>query len=122
MSTERVKKMQQPIEHQQQQKQVKVKIQKKQWVSTGEKVLYSAATGVIALASVFMVHFSSTTDTLNRDIQQAEQKISQQEAVNDSLAYDAKELSNPDRILQIAKDNGLEMQNAEVKQAGYVGN
>ncbi|GGF11788.1 hypothetical protein GCM10010954_08010 [Halobacillus andaensis] len=122
MSIERARKLQQPMEKQQEQQQVKVKVQKKQWVSTGEKVLYSMATGLVVIASVFMVQFSSTTDTLNRDIQKMEQKIGQQQSVNDNLAYEAKELSNPDRILQIAKDNGLEMQNAEVKQAGVVGN
>ncbi|MFG6149009.1 cell division protein FtsL [Halobacillus sp. B23F22_1] len=122
MSIERARKLQQPMEKQQEQQQVKVKVQKKQWVSTGEKVLYSMATGLVVIASVFMVQFSSATDTLNRDIQKMEQKIGQQQSVNDNLAYEAKELSNPDRILQIAKDNGLEMQNAEVKQAGVVGN
>ncbi|MFC7061303.1 cell division protein FtsL [Halobacillus seohaensis] len=121
MSIERARSIQQPIEHQPK-KQVQVKVQKKQWISTGEKALYSLATGVVILASVFMVQFTSSTDTLNRDIQKMEQQISQQESQNDNLAYEAKELSNPDRILQIAKENGLEMQNAEVKQAGLVGN
>ncbi|MCP3026214.1 cell division protein FtsL [Halobacillus sp. A5] len=122
MSLERARKLQQPVERQQEQKQVKVKVQKKQWISTGEKVLYSMATGLVVIASVFMVQFTSTTDTLNRDIQNIEQEISQQKSDNENIAYEAKELSNPDRILQIAKDNGLEMQNAEVKQAGVVGN
>ncbi|WP_101843794.1 cell division protein FtsL [Halobacillus sp. Marseille-P3879] len=122
MSMERARKLQQPVERQQEQKQIKVKVQKKQWISTGEKVLYSLATGLVVIASVFMVQFTSTTDTLNRDIQNMEQEIAQQKSDNDSLAYKAKELSNPDRILEIAKENGLELQNAEVKQAGVVGN
>ncbi|WP_082234265.1 cell division protein FtsL [Halobacillus massiliensis] len=121
MSIERARNYQ-PIEQQQPKKQVKVKIQKKQWISTGEKALYSLATGVVIAASVFMVNFTSGTDTLNRDIQKMETKIEQQKASNENLAFEAKELSNPDRILQIAKENGLKIQNAEVKQAGVMGN
>ncbi|WP_163530400.1 cell division protein FtsL [Halobacillus ihumii] len=121
MSTERVRDLQQPVQEPNKQ-QPKVKVHKKQWISTGEKFLYSAFTGVVVAASIFMVNFTSSTDTLNRNIQQLEQEVEQQAAHNETLAYQVKELSNPDRILEIAKEHGLDIQNAKVKQAGYLGN
>ncbi|GGC80590.1 cell division protein FtsL [Thalassobacillus devorans] len=120
MNAEQIKHMQQPEE--QQQKQVKVKVQKKRWISRGEKFLYTAVSGIVLTASVFMVQFSSTTDALNRDVQKLEQHVKVQKAENESLQYEVKELSNPDRILKIAKENGLNIQNAQVKQASTIGN
>ncbi|MCA0969374.1 cell division protein FtsL [Halobacillus litoralis] len=123
MSVEHARKQQQPLHQQKKQKQVKVKIQKKkQWISTGEKFLYSIATAAVVASSLVLVQFSSSTDSLNRDIRTMEQNISKQESANENLAYQVKELSNPDRILRIAKENGLNIQNAQVKQAGTVGN
>ncbi|TGB05011.1 cell division protein FtsL [Halobacillus salinus] len=123
MSVEHARREQQPLQQPNKQKQVKVKVhKKKQWISTGEKFLYSIATAAVVASSLFLVQFSSSTDALNRDIRSLEQNISSQEAKNENLAYQVKELSNPDRILQIAKENGLDIQNAQVKQAGTIGN
>lgn len=122
MSLEQVRHEQQPIQQPEREKQVKVKVNKKRWISTGEKFLYSVATTAVVAASVFLVQFSSTTDSLNRDIRSLEQDITQQQSQNENLAYQVKELSNPDRILKIAKQNGLNIQNAKVKQAGTVSN
>ncbi|WP_079480379.1 cell division protein FtsL [Halobacillus salinus] len=123
MSVEHARREQQPLQQPNKQKQVKVKVhKKKQWISTGEKFLYSIATVAVVASSLFLVQFSSSTDALNRDIRSLEQNISTQEAKNENLAYQVKELSNPDRILQIAKENGLDIQNAQVKQAGTIGN
>ncbi|MGP4059714.1 cell division protein FtsL [Halobacillus litoralis] len=122
MSAEQIRK-QQPLHQPDKQKQVKVKVhKKKKWISTGEKFLYSITTAGVLAASVFFVQFSSSTDSLNRDIRSLEQDISQQQSQNENLAYQVKELSNPDRILSIAKENGLDIQNAQVKQAGTINN
>ncbi|KHE72747.1 cell division protein FtsL [Halobacillus sp. BBL2006] len=122
MSLEQARKAQQPLHQPEKQKQVKVKAHKKRWISTGEKFLYSISTTAVIAASLFFVQFSSATDSLNRDIRSLEKDISQQESHNENLAYQVKELSNPDRILKIAKENGLNIQNAKVKQAGTVSN
>lgn len=119
MSAEQIRK-QQPLQQPDKQKQVKVKVHKQKWISTGEKFLYSFATAAVLAASVFLVQTSAATDTINRDIRSLESNISAQESQNENLAYQVKELSNPDRILGIAKENGLNIQNAEVKQAGKI--
>ncbi|WP_226578474.1 cell division protein FtsL [Halobacillus litoralis] len=121
MSAEQIRK-QQPLQQPDRQKQVKVKVHKQKWFSTGEKFLYSIATTVVLATSVFLVQTSAETDTINRDIRELEQDISKQESLNENLAYQVKELSNPDRILSIAKENGLNIQNAQVKQAGKIKN
>ncbi|MCA1012994.1 cell division protein FtsL [Halobacillus halophilus] len=121
MSVEKIRKEEQPFHQPERQKQVKkVKLRKKQWISTGEKMLYSAATTLFLAASVFLVQFSASTDELNRDIRSLEQEISKQETQNENLAFQVKELSNPDRILKVAKENGLDIQNAQVKQAANI--
>lgn len=121
MSAEQIRK-QQPLQQPERQKQVKVKVHKQKWISTGEKFLYSFATAAVLAASVFLVQTSASTDAINRDIRGLEQDIQQQQSQNENLAYQVKELSNPDRILSIAKENGLNIQNAQVKQAGKINN
>lgn len=112
----------QPQRKQERERQVKVKVHNKKWVTAGEKLLYTLFSGVIIAFSVFMVSFSSTTDSLNRDLQQLEQNVQKQQTYNENLKYKKKELSNPDRIIQIAKENGLKIQNSKVKQASKVTN
>ncbi|WP_026570458.1 MULTISPECIES: cell division protein FtsL [Sediminibacillus] len=103
-----------------QKKQVKVKVQKKKWITTGEKFIYTICSAVLVGALYFSVSLSNSTDALNRDVQQLEQQVKSQQEQNQNLEYKAKELSNPDRILEIAKKNGLKIQNSEVKQATQI--
>lgn len=101
-----------PIE----QKQVKVKVQKTGWITKGEKILYSILGTVTILAGAYIISFSSTTDQLNRDVQSLEDTIVNQVAVNEGLMFEVNELSDPARITKIARDNGLKVQNSEVKR------
>lgn len=95
----------------------KVIVRRKSWISKGEKVLYSFVAMFLLLTGVFVVSYSSSMDSLNRDIQSLEKKITNQEVVNEGLMFEIKELSRPERITQYAKENGLTIQAAEVKQA-----
>lgn len=98
-----------------QRKQAKVYVNHR-WVTSGEKFLYVVFGLLVATACAYVIHFSSNLDTMNRNMQQLEGQITQQQTINDNLTYQVKELSNPDRILSIAKENGLKIQNTEVKQ------
>ncbi|WP_138415020.1 cell division protein FtsL [Aquibacillus sediminis] len=100
---------------------IKEKTQKR-WITPGEKVIYSVFSFVTIVALLFMVSFSSNTDTLNREVQQLERNVNQQQDINQNLSYQVKEFSNPDRILRIAKENGLKVQNSKVKQASSLVN
>lgn len=97
-------------------KQVKV-VRKTSWITKGEKVLYAAAIFILLAMGIYMVSFSSSTDSLNRDVQSLENKVQQKEVSNEELTYEMKELSRPERITSIAKKHGLKIQDAEVKHA-----
>lgn len=121
MSAERAKVLQQ--QHQSQettQQQHNVQVHKKRWISTGEKVLYSLFSGLAILLCIVVVSYSSTLDTVNRDTQKLEKQIKAQQLQNENLQYKVKELSNPERILSIAKENGLKIHQSKVKQADSV--
>lgn len=95
----------------------RVVVRKAGWITKGEKILYSVVAVCILVALWYIVSFSSSLDTLNRNIQSVEQKITNQQVVNEGLGFEIKELSRPERIIQYAKEHGLTIQAAEVKQA-----
>lgn len=99
---------------------VKVKIHKKRWITTGEKFIYTLFSALVLSMLFYTVSFSYSTDSMNRKVQEMESSISAQEEVNLNLEYKVKELSNPDRILDIARSHGLEIQNTELKQADQI--
>lgn len=95
----------------------KIVIRKKSWITKGEKLLYSFVAACLLIAGGFVVSYSSSLDNINREIQSLENEIAQQKVVNEGLVFEIKELSRPERIIQYAKENGLSLQAAEVKQA-----
>ncbi|WBX79655.1 cell division protein FtsL [Virgibacillus salarius] len=101
---------------------IPVKVQKQGWITKGEKLIYSIIGVCIIVAGLYMVSFSSSTDTVNRELQQLESKVKLQQAVNDQLSYELKELSRPERIINMAEKNGLKIQDTKVKQAQKMNN
>ncbi|ASN05856.1 cell division protein FtsL [Virgibacillus necropolis] len=101
-------------------KQVVVKVRKQSWITKGEKVLYSIVGTCLITASMYMVSFASSTDTVNRELQALENKVQTQQVQNEGLLFEKKELSRPERIVKIAKENGLQIQDAEIKQVSVI--
>lgn len=101
-------------------KKIVVKIKKRSRVTKGEKIIYSFFGLGLILASLFVVSFSSKTDTLNREIQVLEKDVYNQKLENEALQYEKSELSSPDRITKIARENGLKIQDAKVKRITLV--
>lgn len=101
-------------------KQVVIKVRKQSWISKGEKVLYSLVGTCLLIAAILMVSFASSTDTINREVQALENNVQKQQVVNEGLLFEKKELSRPERIIKTAKENGLQIQDAEIKQASTV--
>ncbi|GGA83874.1 cell division protein FtsL [Ornithinibacillus halotolerans] len=95
----------------------KVVYKRKSWITKGEKILYTSVAACLLIIGFFVVTYSSSMDTLNRDIQVLEQNIADQKLVNEGLLFEIKELSRPERITQFAKENGFTIQAAEVKHA-----
>lgn len=86
-------------------------------ITRGEQILACFFGVCLALALIFMVSYNANMDTLNRDIQRLEQEIAEQQSINENLSHQVMDYSNPERILMIAKENGLNIQNTQVKQA-----
>ncbi|NBJ68498.1 MULTISPECIES: cell division protein FtsL [Clostridia] len=96
---------------------VPVKVAKQGWITKGEKIIYSIIGLFIVVACIYMVSFASSTDSINRDMQELEIKVKAQQSENDLLSDEIKKLSRPERIIEIAKKNGLQVQDAKVRQA-----
>jgi len=104
-----------PSEHPK--KKIVVKVRSKSWLTKGEKIIYAFLSVLIILSGIFMVSYSSTTDSLNRDVQTLNEKVHQQQVENEGLLFEVRELSKPERITKIAKENGLKIQDTQVKRA-----
>lgn len=102
---------------QHQKKKIVVKVRKNSWLTKGEKVIYAFLALLILTAGLYIVSFSSSTDTLNREVQSLEAQVQQMKVDNESLSFEVGELSKPERITKIARDNGLKIQDAQVKRA-----
>ncbi|HLS35863.1 MAG TPA: cell division protein FtsL [Bacillota bacterium] len=103
-----------------QERRITVKVTQKSWITTGEKILYSIFGILFVIACFYIVSYSSSTDSLNRDIQSLESEIELKQVQNEHLTYEIKELSRPERIRAIAEENGLEIQNTKVKSAHFI--
>lgn len=103
-------------------KKVKVKVRKQGWVTKGEKILYTLFSVGFIIGGIYIVSFSAAADSLNRDVQNLETVVQNQKAINENLQFEKKELSRPERITSIAKEHGLKVQDADVKQAQSVTN
>ena len=102
------------------QDRVPVKVKPQGWITKGEKVIYAIVAIAIIIFGVFMVSLSSSTDTMNRELQSLENSVQHQKIANEGLEFQVKELSRPERIISIAESNGLQIQNSEVRQAQVV--
>lgn len=110
------------VEQAQRKKQIVVKVRRRGWISTGEKFIYSLFGIGLLVSCLFVVSYASKTDQLNRDLLKLEQSVHNQKIENEALYFEVSELSSPERIIQIARDNGLKIQDAKVKRATAVNN
>lgn len=125
MSAEQVRSWKQfnPEQLPQNEPKVNVKVKKKQgWITKGEKVIYSIVFLVFIAFGIFIVTYSSSTDSLNSELQTMEQSVKTQKIKNEGLVFEKKELSRPERIIGIAKDKGLKIQDTDVRQAQALNN
>jgi len=103
--------------HEQGKKKVVIRTKKRSMITKGEKLIYSIFCIMLTIASIYVVSFSSSMDKLNRDIQSIDKTVQQQKLENENLNFEINELSKPERITKIAKENGLKIQEAKVKRA-----
>lgn len=110
-----------PIMHEpKHEKQIVVKVRRRSWISKGEKIIYTMFCVGLITSCLYIVSYASKTDQLNRDVLQLEQTVHNQQLENEALYFEVSELSSPERIIKIARENGLQIQDAKVKRAAKV--
>lgn len=103
-------------QHQQEMKQKKRILLKKATITKGEKLLFGLFVCAIAVCGVIILTNYATLYSVNKEIFMLENSIAEQTEVNDGLQLQVIELSAPDRILHIAKEElGMKLDDNNVK-------
>src|SRR5699024_3491855 len=102
------------------QNKVHMKVTENDKITKGEKYIYIFFSLILDLFSAYIVFYSSQTDTSNRELQTYEATVEDQKLINEGLTYEVKELSQSERITKIAKENGLKIQDNQVKKANII--
>lgn len=102
------------------QNKVHMKVTESGKITKGEKYIYIFFSLILVLFSAYIVFYSSQTDTMNRELQTYEATVEDQKLINEGLTFEVKELSQPERITKIAKENGLKIQDTQVKKANLI--
>src|SRR5690625_7741954 len=84
-----------------QNKQVVVKVRKQSWITKGEKVLYSIVGLGLIIACAFIVSYSLSTYTLNKDVHSLESTVQSQQKSKQLLMYELEKLSLLEIITKI---------------------
>lgn len=120
MSAQRARHWQESYQSQQaeqEEKQTQVTVRKQTWLTTGEKMIYTFISICLVVGGFLVVSYSSSVDSLNREVQSLETVIETQQVTNQSLEFQKKELSKPERIMKVAEENGLKIQGTKIKRA-----
>lgn len=88
---------------------------KKQGITKGEKILIAAATLIIFALGVACVSLEIMVANANREVQDTNRSVEEITVVNNNLSQEVQELSRYDRVYAIAKANGLEMNESNVR-------
>lgn len=92
----------------------KVVIKKRATITMGEKVLIVLFVLALLSTSIFIISKAFATYKTNIEVQKLEEKISSKDNEIDDLKKEATDLSRPERVMDIAKKHGLNL-NKKVK-------
>lgn len=85
-------------------------------ITKGEVMLLTALAIVFFFASIFVISNYATIQSLNRDVHVLQSEIDNKVRTNEDLQLQVKELSEPERIMSIAKKElGLTLDEKNVK-------
>ncbi|AXF55477.1 cell division protein FtsL [Salicibibacter kimchii] len=99
-------------EEQRQLQTVRNRVEKR--FTRGEKYLMAMIGIAIVVTAVLMVSNYASMYGLEQEISQLQSEINQQQQYNEGLEHQVSELSDPERILEIAQDNGMELNDDNV--------
>lgn len=85
-------------------------------ITKGETILLSLLAIVFFLASIFVISNYATIQSLNRDVHVLQSDVENKTQTNEDLQLQVTELSDPERIMSIAKEElGLTLNEKNVK-------
>lgn len=84
-------------------------------VTPGEKLIMFAIATLFAIGCIFVVSKQAMIFQANKEVQVLQQKIEKQQSINSGLEGQISELRNPDRILRIAAEQGLTINENNIK-------
>ncbi|WP_062048548.1 cell division protein FtsL [Bacillus sp. JCM 19034] len=84
-------------------------------VTLGEKLIMAIVALIMFVILSVIVHNFATLYTVNRDVYQLERDIVMQQEINNGLHLQVLELSEPERILSIAKELGMVLDDDKIK-------
>lgn len=88
-------------------------------ISKGEVFLLIALALIFFAVSILVVNNYATIHSLNREVHSLQSEIDNKQRMNDDLKLQVTELSEPDRIMKIAKEKlGLSLNENNVKVIG----
>ena len=94
----------------------KIKVKKNKDLSKFEKLLFVITFVISVIVTPFSIVFSQATlSRLNYEVEQKKQKIDDQQKENDSLAMTIDELASLTKIQEVAREEGLSYNNANIK-------
>lgn len=88
---------------------------KKQKLTRFEKALITVASIIVFALGVACVSLEILVATSNREVQDTNREIEEIAVVNTNLEQEVQELSRYDRVYEIAKAHGLEMNESNVR-------
>lgn len=96
--------------------EIRRKESSKRRIPVGERLLYFATLIGVVAACYFIISTYASIYITNKEIHQLETSITAQVTNNEALHLQVTELTAPDRILKIAKDElGMELNDKNVK-------
>ncbi|MFN2746117.1 MULTISPECIES: cell division protein FtsL [Bacillus] len=90
-------------------------IRRRASITLGEKVLIVLFALAVLSASIFMISKAFAAYQTNIEIQKLEKKVEAEKNKVDDLEKTADELKEPDRIMKIARERGLNLGDKKVK-------
>lgn len=84
-------------------------------ISKGEKFIYTISLAAVIFVIYLLLSNYASIYIANHEIQQNERAIQEQMKVNEGLSLQVMELSDPERILSMAKDMGMVLDENNVK-------
>ncbi|QQZ08037.1 cell division protein FtsL [Heyndrickxia vini] len=90
-------------------------IHKRSQITLGEKLIAIAVIAFICIMAIKVISTQATIYKVNKDIQLMEASVQKQKKVTEDLKMQVSDLSRYDRIREIAKKQGLKMNDKNIK-------